>query len=384
MKTLNTLIVMLLFINSFGQPEDLNNNTFIKSDQDFEPARTNTVGLADLDSDGDLDAVFANMGFNDSRILLNDGNGNFTYTKQKLTQQGHGTGIGDIDADGDLDLIIPCAGFGSKDNYRQLSTKIYLNNGEGYFTDSGQSLGDSLESGNGVNLIDIDSDNDLDAHIYYYSTETNSHYHRIYLNDGKGKFTLSKISFKEGYNITWGDLDNDSDVDALVRYYGKGILLFTNNGNAEFTESWIIKDTSIYRGGTGLCDFDDDKDIDIIVTRGTRKNPESTVVLINQGDGIFKKMNKELPVLSAAAKFLFADLNNDGNMDTYIRGFFRPNLIWMGDGKGNFIETEIKLCDKEPTGTCGLGDLDKDGDIDIFNAFFGNGSNSVYFNQTIK
>lgn len=50
----------------------------------------------------------------------------------------------------------------------------------------------------------------------------------------------------------------------------------------------------------------------------------------------------------------------------------------------DFIKSGIQLCNDEPTGNCALGDIDNDGDIDIFNTFFGDGSNSVYFNQIIK
>ena len=74
-----------------------------KSEQVFEHAATNHIGLGDLDGDGDLDAVFSNMHQYGSRVYLNDGSGRFTATEQLLTQEAHGVDIGDLDAD--LSLI---------------------------------------------------------------------------------------------------------------------------------------------------------------------------------------------------------------------------------------------------------------------------------------
>ena len=80
-----------------------------KSPQKFGYTETFQVALGDLDSDGDIDAVFANMADNHSAVWLNDGAGQFEVTDQQLTQQGHGLDIGDLDGDGDLDIFITCA-----------------------------------------------------------------------------------------------------------------------------------------------------------------------------------------------------------------------------------------------------------------------------------
>ena len=61
--------------------------------------------------------------------------------------------LGDIDKDGDLDFI---AG-----NSHYQSNKIYINNGVGIFSDSGQNLGSSIGT-YGVALGDVDNDGDLD------------------------------------------------------------------------------------------------------------------------------------------------------------------------------------------------------------------------------
>jgi Tol biopolymer transport system component len=63
---------------------------FEKSEQELSLGETCQAALGDLDGDGDLDSVFANPMSNHAGVWLNDGNGFFTDTGQQLTQYGHG------------------------------------------------------------------------------------------------------------------------------------------------------------------------------------------------------------------------------------------------------------------------------------------------------
>ena len=88
---------------------------FEKSSQSFPPMNTFQVALGDLDGDGDLDAVMAHAALTGSHIWLNDGRGCFTSSGQALTPQGHGVGVGDLDNDGDLDIFVSYFGDGSNE-----------------------------------------------------------------------------------------------------------------------------------------------------------------------------------------------------------------------------------------------------------------------------
>ena len=70
--------------------------------------RSSTLALGDVDGDGDLDLVTANIYSHSLTIALNDGQGNFTETKEIPLDQGRkhpvAVAIGDLDGTGNLDL----------------------------------------------------------------------------------------------------------------------------------------------------------------------------------------------------------------------------------------------------------------------------------------
>ena len=113
-----TIFTILIGSNLYSQNspnEPKHFADFKQNDQYSDKKSTNQVVLKDLDNDGDLDAVCANMGYNNSQVLFNDGNGNFTDSAQKLTQQGHGVGVEDLNGDGSPDIFITCAGYKGRD-----------------------------------------------------------------------------------------------------------------------------------------------------------------------------------------------------------------------------------------------------------------------------
>ena len=88
--------------------------------------------------------------------------------------------LGDVDGDNDLDAFVV--------NDRQ-ANKIWLNNGTGIFSDSGQSLDVSVNSkiSRDVALKDLDGDGDYDAFV------VNDGEDKVWLNNGTGVFSDTLI-----------------------------------------------------------------------------------------------------------------------------------------------------------------------------------------------
>jgi len=318
------------------------------------------VSLGDLDADGDLDAVFANMGFNHSQVLLNDGQGEFSDSGQELTEQGHGIEIGDLDGDGDLDLFITCAGYIVGDVGYSRPSRVYLNLGDGRFMDSGQAFGDTQSSGNLVQLIDVDADDDLDAFVVYYLEPA-----RVYLNDGAGWFDVSDLELPAG--STWTDVDGDGDPDVFIKEEGVGYRVLLNDGQGGLSDWWSEEDATVTAGyrSIAFADLDNDGDLDGFDSNGAFDVEGPMRVLLNDGSGSFTPGLE--PMVSVNRSWVvLGDLNEDGHVDAFLSRVFRPNEVWLNDGQGGFVDSGLRLGGDTLTRGAALGDVDGDGDLDVF------------------
>ena len=121
-------------------------------------ATVSDIALADFDADGDLDALIANgfrdTGSNPSRLLWNDGSGQFSDSGQVLFEtMGAHLVVGDIDLDGDLDIFIT--------NMDRPNEVWFYQDGQ--FFDSGLRMGSPSEMSGRPTLGDLDGDGDLDV-----------------------------------------------------------------------------------------------------------------------------------------------------------------------------------------------------------------------------
>jgi hypothetical protein len=326
-----------------------------KSTQQFTTLETFQAGFGDLDDDGDLDAVLANPQNNFSQVWLNDGNGNLTDTGQQLTKYGHGVGLADFDEDGDLDAFITCHQFVTP-------SRIYLNDSMGNLSDTKQDLGDTSISGAGVNLLDLNRDGHVDVHVVYYAP--NGLPDKVYLNDGHANFHDSGLILDEE-TIAWGDLDGDGDVDYFGKRWDKGYVVYLNDGSGGFSEAWQMDDSQSTLGGIGLADFDGDGDLDSLVLNGFRNTGSfPSRLFLNDGTGQFTESGQALNK-TQSADITMGDLDLDGDLDVFIANMDLPDEVWLNDGSGHFSDTGLRLAGNNSTQPT-LGDLDGDGDLEVF------------------
>ena len=131
------------------------------------------VEFGDLDGDLDADAFVFHLG-RPNEIWLNDGHGRFSDTGQRMEDVWtNAAALGDVDGDGDLDAIVGNTRyFIERGRVTELESNkaepnsLWYNDGNGIFVQSPQSLGKN----NSVRteLADIDNDGDLDAIIAAY------------------------------------------------------------------------------------------------------------------------------------------------------------------------------------------------------------------------
>jgi hypothetical protein len=237
---------------------------FSNSNQNLASPDSEEVALGDLDDDGDLDAFVVNWNGKPDQVFLNDGHGKFSDSGQQLGNWfGSDVALGDVDQDGDLDALVSNNGEDA-DN----ATVLWLNDGHGKFTDSGQRLG--FTNASAVALGDLDGDRDLDAFIANSSHAGANPADKVWLNDGHGVFSDSGQSLGSFYDLTveLGDLDGDGDLDAFTGIWQGLARVWLNDGKGKFVDS-KVRIVSLNSAGAAIADLDGDVDLDVFVSTNT-------------------------------------------------------------------------------------------------------------------
>jgi hypothetical protein len=241
-----------------------------------------------------------------------------------------------------------------------------------------------------VNWIDYDNDGDLD--LYVTNGPQTGENNFLYKNNGDGTFIkiTSDVITNDGKasdGSTWGDYDNDGDIDLFVaNWWGHNNLLYSNNGDGTFifesTQPPSIGATYSETGSWG--DFDNDGFLDLYVcnSAGTRRNQ----LFLNNGDGTFISITSGLAVTDQeySRNADWIDFDNDGILDLYVTNEENENnSLYKGNGDGSFIKiTGLNIVSDAGSSTSSnWEDIDNDGDFDLFVANYGNQNNFLYINN---
>ena len=256
------------------------------------------------------------MSFDTSILItyLNDGKGKFRMKeKKKGASDGFATLV-DINNDDYEDIVIS----GLYSNFNPL-TAIYINNKEGSFTmDDG--FGSKTFIKGSISIGDIEKDNNPDILM------TGVWGSNLFLNSGKGKFTLGKLKLEEGNSDSslLLDVDNDNDLDIYItgKRTKRGISnnLYLNNGKGEFEEIENIPFEATSQGRIIQLDIDNDSDMDIFVMGRTTNNQKIATLYIHDGKGNYNPTNPNTFEGVTSGAFDFADIDGDRDLDLIISG----------------------------------------------------------------
>ncbi len=331
-----------LYINNgTGGFTALTGDTIVKDNKPSDGAT-----WADSDNDGDLDCYVVNW-YNTKNLFYNNTRvGAFTQTQNAVETSGgycETASWGDYDNDGLLDLYVTRSG-GTLATNKNL---LFHNEGGNVFTKvlTGTPVTDAFIS-RSVNWTDIDSDGDLDLFV----TNENDQNESLYRNDGAGVFTklTNGPLLNDGgktMSSSWGDYDNDGDLDVFLANDQGNDGLFRNEGHFNFTK--ITTDTVSNCGGNSFSsawsDIDNDGDLDLFVT-----NSFGTTTLwpnflfLNNGNGSFTRVANTAPAndLDWSYGCAFGDYDNDGFEDLAVatcryNSVDRPDLLYHNDGNSN-------------------------------------------------
>jgi hypothetical protein len=379
-KSLLSSLVLLVGLCLAERPLHPQSTVFVDETSQRLPQIIDTSYYAqfgDIDGDGDLDILVSNSSYGGTNfpdlILLNDGAGFFSQDTSGRIPRIY-TNInrmvpGDIESDGDLDVFV------AVDEDWNL---LLVNDGTGYFTDEGEERLPPRPlrpwRSQGAVFGDVEGDLDLDFIVVNFGNEKNL----LRLNDGHGYFTSADSQFPSGQDnsssLASADIDADFDVDVYVAndLFGDGDKLMVNDGDGFFTDvSGIqIPQDNNATNGAAFGDVDLDGDFDLVIANSFFA---SNRIFINRGDGYFDDRTGDLlPLVSAESVTVsFGDIDNDGDLDLLVANHASGgalNQLYINDGSGRFTdESSLYLpVEDSETDVLLLGDVDLDGDLDIF------------------
>ncbi|MDO8335465.1 MAG: CRTAC1 family protein, partial [Candidatus Saccharibacteria bacterium] len=275
--------------------------------------------FADIDNDGDLDGFVVNWYNKNNLAYINDGTGKFTQVLDGIWVNHFGysetAAFGDYDNDGLVDLYVTNSA-GNKKNF------LYRNlGGNNMELVTGISPVTDLFSSRDVSWSDIDSDGDLDLYI----TNENGEKENLYRNDGGGAFEklTDLVITTDGFNTmssSWGDIDNDGDLDLFLANDGSKNQLFRNEGNFIFTKilTTDVSNVNARSFSSAWADIDNDGDLDLFVTNAFQNGVRlKNNLYLNDGTGHLTEVTNEIVVMDEGWSYgcAFGDYDNDGFQD---------------------------------------------------------------------
>ena len=162
--------------------------------------------------------------------------------------------------------------------------------------------------------------------------------------------------------VLLGDLDLDGDADLYQVQWGADRLAL-NDGTGRFEDATDHLPAEPHFTSDGaLGDVDGDGDLDVVAAGGSLSDAQ-TRLYRNLGGAVFEDATDLLPVDSDTTSALeLGDLDLDGDLDLWIANLSGPDRVYLGDGTGTFTELALAVPPfEEPSTAVALGDVDADG-----------------------
>jgi hypothetical protein len=375
----------------------------------------------DFNGDGYLDIIASSWGLNDQiKYFENDKKGGFTDKTEDAGLEGVTGGLNlrhaDYDNDGHMDFVILRGAWLSV--FGSIPNSLMRNNGDGTFTDVTKASGlYSLNPTQTAVWTDVNLDGWLDLFIANEWSEAKQSYCELFLNNGDGTFKnvakeagITVPGFFKG--VASGDVNNDLYPDLYLSDYDGLNTLYINTTKETGKPSFTIADKSAgvaepkLSFPTWFFDYNNDGFEDIFVSgysssevlpsemllRNLKANTSEYRPLLyqNNGDNTFTevslKANLTEPVATMGCNF--GDLDNDGFLDFYLAtgdpDFFSivPNKMYRNVNGKNFEDVTYSggFGHIQKGHAIGFGDMDMDGDQDIYAVMGGAVEGDVFRN----
>ena len=375
----------------------------------------NTAGgsiIEDFDNDGLPDVMTSTWDpCKPITYYRNDGDGTFTDETESAGLFGQLGGLNitqtDYNNDGWMDVLVMRGGWMKMRGQMRMS--LLRNNGMSgggnTFTDVTEEAGLAKPAypSQSAAWADYDNDGDLDLFSCNESmreagveSTTLMFPSQLFRNDGEGRFEdvaqdAGVQNWRYCKGSAWGDYDNDGYPDLYISNFGGENRLYRNGGDGTFEDvAPALRLTEPNDSfATWFWDYDNDGWLDIFVAgygedigdaakdrMGLENDGARPRLYRNlQGDG-FEDVTREMGLwqVHLAMGANFGDLDNDGYPDIYLGtgapsyDAIAPNVMYRNDAGNRFqdVTSSGGFGHLQKGHGVSFGDLDRDGDQDIF------------------
>jgi hypothetical protein len=326
--------------------------------------------VGDIDGDGDNDLVAIQEGDTTlqvfrapswTRATLLTFTGAFRYPRADDFK------LADLDGDGDLDAVTRLGNAPSSDG---AGLAVWCENLGGGSNFTQHLIGQSLEYVKDIVVADFDRDRRLDVAMRMDSRT------QLWLQEAGGRWTEVRLVHPPHEGLEAGDLDLDGDPDLILNGFWfptpntpAAARLAANYSNTTIDAAWF-KQTGDWTANSCkvvVGDFDDDGTNDVAFSQSERAGYAVAWYRSASPNGAGPWTKQTVAVVDYCHTLQAADWDLDGDVDLLVGGMTQSKhrglklLLNSGAGK-NWTEYVIQT---EGSYSAETGDLDNDGDLDI-------------------
>jgi Ca2+-binding RTX toxin-like protein len=329
------VVVAVLALWLVASPPAFAQLSFNSTDFPIKGASPEAVVNSDFNGDGHLDLATANQASDAVEVLLGDGTGSFTDTKQYGADSSPiSLGIGEFNADSHIDLAV--ANHGSGD------VSVLLGAGDGTFgapTDYNVGGGCTSQDEIFPEALVVgffNADDQPDLAVTNFGCDSVS----ILLGKGDGTFgEATNIPAGDGPDaLATGDFDGDGNLDLVVPLTGNdaggaAVLLGGGDGTFVTTQNGASAGLVTLFVEVAVGDFNGDTNADLVFASGDPISGGTISVALGQGDATFAVPDTYL-FGDATTSVAVADFNDDLVPDVATTDSLLP-AVWVLLGKGD-------------------------------------------------
>ena len=372
--SMTTNLTVTATLNASG-PGPLTFGPILKFAEGVGQARQSMIA-ADLDQDGHLDLVTANIA--GVQVMVLYGNGDGTFGTPRFFSPGVGdspshVAVGDVNGDGLLDIATANGGFFATGD----SASVLLGQ-PGRLFGAPDVVVTGLDTPRAVALGDVNGDGTLD--LVVATSKSDGPKVSVLTGDGTGNFA-TPVTIQVGQVGAFGldsmvldDISQDGNLDLAVTHSVVRLNVLNGDGLGGFAPEATNATNSQTSGGAPteilVGDLNNDAKRDIVIVNNRHDGGVTVLLSTNPSDvATFARLDVDFVPDVNPWDGAIGDLNGDGNLDLAVANNGNSSVsLLMGDGFGGFTMLPDLLFEAGGSPlirSVVMGDFNEDGKLDL-------------------